>query len=98
MILRAKRRNSALVCSGLIYQAYQKDSDFAGLNFTTSKVAGNIVMPPNLIAEKYVNDKKNIEELELIIFYDSNDKTAFRSSEDEFIKLQKRPEWHLWFD
>ena len=92
------RKNSALVCSGLIYQAYQKDSDFAGLNFTTSKVAGNIVMPPNLIAEKYQNDKAKAKELELIIFYDSNDERAFRSSEDEFVKLQKRPEWHLWFE
>jgi len=92
------RKNSALVCSGLIYQAYQKDADFAGLNFTTSKVAGNIVMPPNLIAEKYQNDKAKVKELELIIFYDSNDERAFRSSEDEFVKLQKRPEWHLWFE
>jgi hypothetical protein len=92
------RKNSALVCSGLIYQAYQKDADFAGLNFTTSKVAGNIVMPPNLIAEKYQNDKARVKELELIIFYDSNDERAFRSTEEEFIKLQKRPEWHLWFE
>jgi hypothetical protein len=92
------RKNSALVCSGLIFQAYQKDADFAGLNFTTGKIAGKIVMPPNLIADKYQNDKAKVKELELIIFYDSNDETAFRSTEDEFIKLQKRPEWHLWFD
>ncbi len=92
------RKNSALVCSGLIYQAYQKDSEFAGLNFTTANIAGNIVMPPNLIAEKYQNDKAKVKELDLIIFYDSNDQTAFRSTEEEFIKLQKRPEWHLWFE
>jgi hypothetical protein len=91
------RKNSALVCSGLIYQAYQKDADFAGLNFTTGKIAGKIVMPPNLIADKYRNERSGTNELELIIFYDSDDKKAFISTENQFINLQKRHEWHLWF-
>ncbi|MBN2833855.1 MAG: hypothetical protein JXR48_02695, partial [Candidatus Delongbacteria bacterium] len=90
------RKNEALVCSGLIFKAYSRSINHEGLNLQTSDIIGGLVMPPNYLCEKYNEDKKNVKEMDFIIFYDSNGLKAFRSNEDEFCKSASRSEWHLW--
>ena len=93
------RTDSELVCSELIYKAYQKTDDSAGLSLPLSEVLGRPLISPNEIA-KFFNEEfgKKEQQLSLIIFLDGFEKEhkAIESNVENFLVSWKRPKWHIW--
>lgn len=91
--------DSAMVCSELIYKAYQTSPMQKGIDFPISIVAGKKMLTPNTIALWYEQTRNTAnQQIELVMFIDSNEKAgvAFESTESAFIGTYKRPKWHVF--
>lgn len=91
----------AFVCSELIYDAYQSNSEKQGLSMPSSLLYGRKVMSTLDIAKKYRDEKDNNDaELEFIYFLDGNeeDQIATRKYEDDFIKTIDRSKYEIFLD
>jgi len=93
------RTDSELVCSELIYKAYEGGSNFQGLSLPLTEVMGRPLLSPNEIARLYDSEyKKETPQLSFIVFYDGIEKEhkAYISTADAFRKSWKRPKWYIW--
>jgi hypothetical protein len=91
--------DETLVCTELVYKAYEPTSEMAGLSFKLEKVLGRHLLPANVIAREFDKEYKTKErDLDFVLFYDGFEKkeTAKKSNEDEFRKSWKRPKWHVF--
>ena len=91
--------DNALVCSELIYKAYQPSADQTGLEFPLYRAVGNKMLTPSEIARWYDETVGTPEQkIELVMFIDSNEKdgVAFQSTKEAFIGSWKRPDWYLF--
>ena len=87
--------DNALVCSELVYKAYQDISQFS---IVPQEFNGRPIVSPNQFAEKFTQDlEKGISELELVLFLDGNEKTgtAIEKGVDVFKNTWGRPKWHI---
>jgi len=87
--------DDALVCSELVYKAYQENPD---IHFSPGLVSGRMMMPPNDFAKKFDEELlKKSEKLELILFFDGNEKkgNATEKGADVFRETWKRPKWYI---
>jgi hypothetical protein len=87
--------DDALVCSELIYKAYQ---DISELSIEPQEFNGRPIVSPNQFAEKFTHELgTDSAETELILFLDGNEKegVAAESSAQEFANTWKRPKWHI---
>lgn len=87
--------DSALVCSELVYKAYQ---DIENLNIEPQILNGRPIVSPNDFAEKFDSEfGSNSSEMELVLFLDGNEKegVAIEKGAEEFVKSWKRPKWHI---
>lgn len=93
------RTDSELVCSELIYKAYEKTNGNPGLILPISEVLGRPLMSPNniaqLFAEEYGSDSPQFD---FVYFLDGNEmkKKAFRAHVELFLPSWQRPKWHIW--
>jgi len=93
------RTDSQLVCSELIYKAYEPTGEFPGLSLPLSMVLDRPLLSPNEIArifdEEYGRDD---EQFTMVAFLDGNEKEqkAVESDVENFRVSWKRPKWHLW--
>ncbi|MDT8390491.1 MAG: YiiX/YebB-like N1pC/P60 family cysteine hydrolase [Lentisphaeria bacterium] len=88
--------DSALVCSELIYKAYEPCDPFAGLTLPLSTVAGRFVLPPNEICKLYAETRGQEDRpFEFVFFFESNEKEkrAEESTADVFCSTWRRPKW-----
>lgn len=89
---------NSLVCSELIYKAYESDEQTKGLTFPSEKVLNHMVTPVNAFAKQFAQNygTKN-QQTDLILFLDGYERTkrAKRSNIDTFIKSWQRPKWHI---
>jgi hypothetical protein len=91
--------DTAMVCSELIYKAYQSTPFQQGIDFPVNLVAGKKMLTPSEIAQWYEQTRNTPEQqIELVMFVDSNEKAgvAFESTEAAFIGSYKRPKWHVF--
>lgn len=89
--------DSALVCTELIYKAYQPSSNYRGIQFNLEQIAGRTVMPANTIAKQFDSEYgKNYQQLDMIIFLDGQEKqgVAIKTNVENFRQSWKRPKWH----
>ncbi|MDH5672667.1 MAG: YiiX/YebB-like N1pC/P60 family cysteine hydrolase [Myxococcales bacterium] len=90
--------DQALVCSELVYKAYEPADAKPGIAFELSKAGGRWVLPPNEIAHFFDRERGAEVEaspLEFVLFFDGNEEAgrAFRRDEAEFRRTWQRPKW-----
>lgn len=93
------RTDSSVVCSELVYYAYQPTKDKNGINFPVTTTMGRPVVTPNNIikdfTETYGTDK---QQYDLVVFLDGNDKKREAVFSDiEMLKTTwNRPKWFIF--
>ena len=89
--------DSALVCTELIYKAYEPDSNYRGIGFNLEQIAGRTVMSANAIAKQFDREYGTPQQqFDLIVFLDGQEKKgiAINQNVDAFRQSWKRPKWH----
>ncbi len=93
------RTDSTVVCSELVYYAYQPTKSKKGIHFPVTTTLGRPVVTPNNIikdlAETYGTDK---QQFDLVVFLDGNDKKreAVFSDMDTLKTTWNRPKWFIF--
>ena len=91
--------DNAMVCSELIFKAYQAGTTQVGVDFPLYKVAGRKMLTPSEIAQWYDETvDTDAQELELVMFIDGNEKNrvAFQSTPAAFKGSWRRPDWYIF--
>ena len=93
------RTDSSVVCSELVYYAYQPTKDKNGINFPVTTTLGRPVVTPNNIikelAETFGTDK---QQFDFVLFLDGNDKKreATFSTMENLKTTWNRPKWFIY--
>ena len=87
--------DSALVCSELVYKAFQHAGS---ITFPAGRISGRIMMTPNDIARTYAEEYGTPgRRLDLVLFLDGSeaDNKAYKKTAEEFADTWKRPKWDI---
>jgi hypothetical protein len=90
--------DSSLVCSELIFKAYEPSRDHRGLRLPLLEVMGRKVLPPNEIAKQFAEEWGTPkQQMDLIVFLDGYERAAqaVEASAEEFRESWQRPKWHI---
>lgn len=80
--------DSSLVCSELVYKAFEPTSQFRGIAFNSEMVAGRMMTPVNIMVKQYDKEHDSVN-LDFVLFYDGDEaalvsrpstEAAFRAS------------------
>lgn len=91
----------AMVCSELVYDAYQEQAEKTGISFPLSVMNGRTIMTPVDIAKKFRSEfESNQAEFDFVYFLDGNEETGIATKKDakEFIGTLDRPKYFFWMD
>jgi hypothetical protein len=91
--------DSALVCTELVYKAYEPATGFKGLTFPLVEMLGRKVTPANELVKQFdATHGASDQQCDLIIFLDGQERRAraVESGLDEFRASWKRPKWHVF--
>jgi hypothetical protein len=92
--------DSELVCSELVYKAYEPATDFVGLTFGTENIMGRTMTTPNTIARQFDEEcNKAGRQLDLVVFLDGYERSgkALEAGQEAFRATWNRPKWHIVF-
>lgn len=93
------RTDSQLVCSELIYKAYEPTGESAGLSLPLSLVLDRPILSPNEIARIFDEefDKEN-RQFTMVAFIDGKEEEqkAVEADVQSFRDSWKRPKWYVW--
>ncbi len=64
--------DSTLVCSELVYKAFEPSGTFGGIAFNTEKVAGRMMTPVNIMVKQFDKEYDSIN-LDFVLFYDGDE-------------------------
>jgi len=90
--------DSSLVCTELVYKAYEPDKNTKGIRFPLTKILGRQVTTANDIARMFDSeDGTKEQQLSFVAFYDGWESKgkAIRSSLTAFKESWQRPKWHV---
>ncbi|MBL8922664.1 MAG: protein tyrosine phosphatase [Myxococcaceae bacterium] len=90
--------DSTLVCTELVYKAWQQDKDMKGLDFPLVDVAGRRTLPANEIVKRFdLENGKPEAQLDFVLFIDAKEKenTVFESSAEALRGTWKRLKWDV---
>ncbi len=90
--------DAELVCTELVYKAYEPAAGFIGLKLPTVEMLGRQVAPANEFVKQFDSQAANgSEQFELIAFLDGSErsKSARSGTLEEFRASWKRPKWHV---
>jgi hypothetical protein len=90
--------DSALVCTELVYKAYEPSAQTAGLRFRLEEILGRTAIPANTIARQFDEEFGTPgAQLDMIAFLDGQEKrgAAVPAGVDEFRASWRRPKWHV---
>lgn len=90
--------DAELVCTELIYKAYEPATGFTGLKLPTVTMLGRQVTPANEFVKQFdAQAAAGQEQFELIEFLDGHERTksAKEASLAEFRASWQRPKWHV---
>ncbi len=93
------RTDAALVCTELVYKAFEPSADLRGLRFPLVEVMGRPVTPANLLARQFDEQHgTSRQQTDLVLFLDGieREKRAVEASLESFRASWKRPKWHLF--
>lgn len=91
--------DSKLVCSELIYKAYEKTAANEGLILPLTDLLGRKMVSPNDIARLFAQEQTDLrQQFRLIAFLDGREwsRRAVKADLDAFVASWKRPKWHIW--
>lgn len=90
--------DSALVCSELIFKAYEPGGGMQGLRFPVTTVMGRTVSTPNGMIRQF-NELagSTAAQADLVLFLDGyeKEKRAVESTQEQFRASWQRPNWHI---
>lgn len=92
------RTDAALVCTELVYKAYEPDPVLGGLRLPVTEVMGRPVTPANEIARWFDETHgTGAQALEFVLFLDGyeREKRAVYADEDRFRESWRRPKHHI---
>lgn len=91
--------DATLVCSELVYKAYEPTERGKGLTFVLSEMLGRTLLSPNDMARQFdeTYDTK-AQQLDLVMFLDGHERKhqAVETDVGTFRQSHKRPKWHVW--
>lgn len=90
--------DSALVCSELIYKAYEPGSGMQGIRFPLSEVLGRKVSTPNGMVRQFAGQSGTAAaQADFVLFMDGfeKEKRAVESTPEQFRSSWQRPNWHI---
>jgi hypothetical protein len=90
--------DSSLVCTELVYKAYEPAKGFSGVRFEPVRVLGRLVLPANEIARQFDSEQGQPgQQFDFILFLDGHEGAAqaTESTIDEFRRSWRRPKWHI---
>jgi hypothetical protein len=92
------RSDAALVCSELVFKAYEPTADGRGLRFPVSEVLGRIATSPNDMVRQFDEQFGSAaQQTDLVLFLDGQEKAghAREASLETFRASWRRPKWHI---
>jgi hypothetical protein len=90
--------DAELVCTELVYKAYEPAEGFRGLRFPLIEMLGRKVTPANELAKQFDAQSGTGEQpFDLVLFLDGQErqKRAVEASIEVFRESWKRPKWHV---
>lgn len=90
--------DAELVCTELVYKAYEPASAFTGLKLPLVEVLGRKTLPANEIVKHFdATFGTPAQQFEFILFLDGDERTrkATEATLDAFRATWKRPKWHV---
>lgn len=90
--------DSALVCSELIFKAYEPGAGMMGLRFPVTEVMGRKVSTPNGMVRQFDEQLGSSDaQTEFVLFLDGyeKEKRAVESTREQFRASWQRPNWHI---
>jgi hypothetical protein len=90
--------DSELVCTELVYKAYEATQDKAGLSLPVVEIMGRLATPANEIVKQFdSNFGTPAQQFDLVLFLDGHEKSRSASESDltNFRESWKRPKWHI---
>lgn len=90
--------DSTLVCTELVYKAYQPGTNFKGVALDLVSVAGRQTLPANEIVKRFDKEATSpTAQLDFVLFLDGNEKAgkAQLSDEASFRSTWKRMKWDI---
>ncbi len=90
--------DAELVCTEVVYKAYEPTAGFKGLKLPTVEMLGRQVTPANEIAKQFDAQCGTPEQqFDFIVFLDGQErgKKAVEASLEEFRRSCQRPKWHV---
>lgn len=91
--------DAELVCTELVYKAYEPMSNYKGIQLPTRKIMGKSVTTANDIAQLYDTEFGTTQhQLDLIAFYDGHERmqSAIKSNSEVFRNSWRRPKLYIW--
>lgn len=92
------RTDDALVCTELVYKAYEPGPGRPGLELPLGEVAGRPVIPANDLAKLFdAQAGSPTRQFDWVLFLDGRERErdALERSEAEFRASVRRPKWHI---
>jgi hypothetical protein len=90
--------DSALVCSELIYKAYEPGGGMQGIRFPLTEVLGRKVSTPNGMVRQFAEQSGTAAaQADFVLFLDGfeKEKRAVESTPEQFLASWQRPNWHI---
>lgn len=90
--------DSELVCTELVYKAYEPAAGFRGVTFPLVEMLGRKVTPANEIAKQFdAQYAASEQQFDLVIFLDGQERQtkAVEAPLADFRKSWQRPKWHV---
>lgn len=90
--------DAALVCSELVYKAWEPREDMRGVRLELVEMLGRPTLPPNLAVAQYDRERDTAQrQLDFVFFVDGNEseKCARFADESAFRASWRRPKWDV---
>ena len=90
--------DAELVCTEVIYKAYEPTPTTKGITLPPRKIMGRLVVPANDIVRLFAQEgNAENRQLDFVCFLDGNERTgkAFFADENELRRSWRRPNWHI---
>ena len=89
---------NSLVCTELLYKAYEPGMETAGLKLPLKKIGKHLVTPANAFAQQFSqNYNTDRQQVNLVLFMDGFEKNrkAVKSDVSTFLTSWQRPKWYI---
>ena len=90
--------DSSLVCTELIYKAYEPAAPVEGIRMQPEEIVGRLAIPANSIARQFdVEYAAPAQQWDMVLFLDGSEreKRALESDATRFRDSWRRPKWHV---